>query len=95
MIQNQKKKVTLIILAFTSLILISFLLFKTKTDWLSDYFEKSYTVVLGDSYWSIAKEQLGSPKKLKELQDLNDGTALKVGQKLKLPAKKKWSELFD
>lgn len=48
-----------------------------------------YTVKKGDSYYTIARDQLGDASRFQEIQDLNDidPYELKVGQKLKLPAR--------
>lgn len=47
----------------------------------------TYTVVAGDSLWSIAKKKLGNGSRYKEIMALNGLTsnAIRVGQKLKLP----------
>lgn len=49
----------------------------------------TYTVERGDSYYSIAKKQLGSPGRWREIERLNNVPAedLKPGTVLKLPAK--------
>lgn len=46
-----------------------------------------YTVKKGDSYWKIAKAQLGSGNRYKEIMALNGTTSdrLKIGQKIKIP----------
>jgi nucleoid-associated protein YgaU len=55
--------------------------------------EHEYVVQPGDSLWSIAKHEMGSETLLKDLRAANDdvlkgGDALKVGMKLKIPAKR-------
>lgn len=49
----------------------------------------SYTVKTGDSWFKIAKEQLGSSSKYKELMTFNGitSTTLRVGQVIKIPVK--------
>ncbi len=51
--------------------------------------ERSYTVQKNDSYYSIAKKELGSAARWKELEKLNNVPAdeLHVGKVIKLPAK--------
>ncbi len=51
--------------------------------------ERSYTVLKNDSYYSIAKKELGSAARWKELEKLNHIPAeeLRVGKVIKLPAK--------
>lgn len=50
-----------------------------------------YTVLEGDSLWSIAKEQLGSGMRYKEILALNPNitkdTPLTIGMKLKMPSR--------
>ena len=51
-----------------------------------------YTVKKNDSLWRIAQEQLGDGKRFTEIAKLNDKLlsdedSIKVGMKLKLPAK--------
>lgn len=55
----------------------------------SDSAPETYTVAGGDTLWSIAAKALGSGTRYKEIQALNGlgTTALRVGQKLKLPKK--------
>lgn len=52
---------------------------------------KTYTVVKGDTLYSIARTQLGSPKRVNDIIALNPGLTkdgvLPVGKVLKLPAK--------
>lgn len=47
----------------------------------------TYTVKKGDSFWKIAKAQLGSGNRYKEIMAANGTTSerLKVGQKIKIP----------
>lgn len=53
--------------------------------------KRTYTVKSGDSFYSIAKSQLGNPNRWKELLALNssvvngDPTSLQPGQRLVLP----------
>ena len=50
----------------------------------------SYTVAKGDTFESIARRELGSSKRVREVRDLNptvDPTRLKVGMTIRLPAK--------
>jgi nucleoid-associated protein YgaU len=51
--------------------------------------ERTYTVQKGDSYYSIAKKELGNAARWKELEKLNKIPAddLRVGKVIKLPAK--------
>ena len=51
--------------------------------------ERTYTVLKGDSYYSIAKKELGNAARWKELEKLNNIPAddLRVGKVIKLPAK--------
>jgi nucleoid-associated protein YgaU len=51
--------------------------------------EKTYKVRAGDSYYTIAKHELGNPNRWKELEKLNAIPAeeLHVGQTIKLPSK--------
>ncbi|KPK74606.1 MAG: hypothetical protein AMJ79_13620 [Phycisphaerae bacterium SM23_30] len=52
--------------------------------------QRIYIVQDGDNLWTIAREQLGDAKRFKEIQELNnlsDNEILKIGRKLKLPAK--------
>ncbi|MCB1171075.1 MAG: LysM peptidoglycan-binding domain-containing protein, partial [Leptospiraceae bacterium] len=51
---------------------------------------REYTIKPGDSYGVIAAKELGSRDRYAEIQKLNPGVnpkALKVGQKIKIPAK--------
>lgn len=55
--------------------------------------EREYVVKQGDSLWSIAKNELGSEKKVAALKEANadvlkGSDALKVGMKLRIPAAK-------
>lgn len=55
--------------------------------------EREYVVRSGDSLWSIAKNEMGSEKKLSALKEANadvlkGSDALKVGMKLRIPAAK-------
>ncbi len=52
--------------------------------------ERTYTVKSGDSYYTIAKRELGQASRWKEIEKLNGIGAeeLHVGQVIKLPAKK-------
>lgn len=55
----------------------------------SDYY--IYTVVSGDSWWKIAKTQLGDPYLYPKLQEYNNwisGQSLNVGAKIKIPNNK-------
>jgi nucleoid-associated protein YgaU len=52
--------------------------------------QRTYVVKGGDTLEAIARRELGSPARVKDIVDLNgiaDPAALKVGQVLKLPAK--------
>ena len=51
--------------------------------------ERNYTVQKNDSYYSIAKKELGNAARWKELEKLNNVPAdeLRVGKVIKLPAK--------
>ena len=52
--------------------------------------ERTYTIQKNDSYYSIAKKELGNAARWKELEKLNNGIAsedLRVGKVIKLPAK--------
>ena len=51
--------------------------------------ERTYTIQKGDSYYSIAKKELGNAARWKELEKLNNISAddLRVGKVIKLPAK--------
>ncbi|MHC5067528.1 MAG: LysM peptidoglycan-binding domain-containing protein, partial [Planctomycetota bacterium] len=48
---------------------------------------RDYVVQSGDSYWTIARDQLGDANRYRELEDLNsiDGYDLQVGMTIKLP----------
>ncbi len=51
---------------------------------------KAYLIQAGDTYWSIAKKQLGNGHRWKEIKKLNPGvdrTKLKVGQSIRIPKK--------
>jgi LysM repeat protein len=51
---------------------------------------REYTVKKGDALALIAKRECGSEKAVKAIMTLNqlkDGNVLKIGQKLKLPAR--------
>jgi nucleoid-associated protein YgaU len=51
--------------------------------------ERSYTLKKGDSYYSIAKQELGNAARWKEIEKLNNIPAeeLRVGKTIKLPSK--------
>lgn len=50
---------------------------------------KLYTVKRGESLWTIARDQLGKPKRYKEIMRLNGmkSDAIKAGQTIKIPIK--------
>jgi LysM repeat protein len=55
--------------------------------------EHEYVVKSGDTLWAIAKSEMGSDKCVADIKAANEdvlhgSTALKVGMKLKIPAKK-------
>jgi 5'-nucleotidase/UDP-sugar diphosphatase len=50
----------------------------------------TYVVVYGDTFWNIAKKQLGDGQRWREIRDLNasvDPKKMRPGTKLRLPAK--------
>lgn len=61
----------------------------TIVDTVTDAKYITYTVVKGDSWWKIAQKTLGNGNKYKELMLFNGitNTSLRVGQKIKIPAK--------
>lgn len=52
--------------------------------------QSEYVIQRGDNLYRISERLLGSTRRWKEIQDLNPGldpTKLKVGQKIKIPAR--------
>ena len=50
--------------------------------------QSTYTVVAGDTLWTIAQKRLGNGSRYREIMTLNglNSTVIRAGQKLKLPS---------